>query len=190
MPTGAPTVPPYGYVDLCGRKPADCPAPQRAANQAGDRSGYWREVFFGPPPGASTAASGQRVHFNLDLRKQLDRVNLAINRSIRPVAERGTDDSWSLPLEEGLKTGDCEDYVLEKRRALIGEGVPVDALSIAIVETRGRQAHAVLLVNTDAGEIVLDNHSPWTMSWRSTNYVWIKRQSPENQDLWIDIPRF
>ncbi|OJU08258.1 MAG: hypothetical protein BGN86_03455 [Caulobacterales bacterium 68-7] len=121
------------------------------------------------------------------LQGQLEAVNRAVNRSIRPVAERGDEDVWSLPLAEGRADGDCEDYVLEKRRALIGLGVPAETLSIAIVRSSARQEHAVLLVSTEAGEVVLDNRTPWILPWRKTNYVWLKRQSAADQSQWVEI---
>ena len=121
------------------------------------------------------------------LRGQLDAVNRAVNRSIRPVAERGEQDVWSLPLAEGRADGDCEDFVLEKRRALIDLGVPAETLAIALVRTSTRQEHAVLLVSTDAGELVLDSRTPWVLPWRKANYVWLKRQSAVDQSQWVEL---
>jgi predicted transglutaminase-like cysteine proteinase len=192
MPIGAATYPPYGYVDLCVRDPVDCPAP-RGGEANPTLTSYWREVFHGVPQGEPAVnmagdEAGPRLHFSTDLERQLDRINQSVNKRIRPVSEGALDDVWSLPLAEGRRDGDCEDYVLEKRRVLIGEGLPAEALSIALVETRRDQPHAVLLVNTDNGEIVLDNHSPWATPWRAVNYVWLKRQSPYDQSRWVEVP--
>lgn len=190
MPIGAATYPPYGYVDLCARDPADCPAPKDRPQNTLSPTAYWQEVFKGvPQDDLKTQDVGAKLHFDADLGRKLDQVNQAVNKRIRPVSEKALDDVWTLPLEQGRRDGDCEDYVLEKRRALISEGVPAEALSIAIVETRRDQPHAVLLVNTDNGEIVLDNHSPWATPWRAVNYVWLKRQSPYDQSRWVEVPR-
>jgi predicted transglutaminase-like cysteine proteinase len=51
---------------------------------------------------------------------------------------------------------DCEEYAIQKRRALIAKGIPAGALKIA-VGTAGRERHAVLIAETTAGRLVLDN---------------------------------
>ena len=82
----------------------------------------------------------------------IHKVNARVNRSIAPRAD-GAVDSW------GAKgsSGDCEDYVLAKRRALIQAGISPSALRIAYVKTRDGEGHAILVVKTDRGEFVLDN---------------------------------
>lgn len=128
---------------------------------------------------------------NSDLLSQLSRTNQAINRSIHYVSDRilfGDEDYWHLPLERaGPPAGDCKDYVLEKRRALISEGIPVADLSIAIVRTWWGQTHAVLLVTTDRGELVLDSLNSTVMPWQTTNYRWIERQAPGEQLNWVRV---
>ena len=55
--------------------------------------------------------------------------------------------------------GDCEDYVLLKRKMLIDAGWPREALLITVVRDRKGEGHAVLTVKTDKGELVLDNQN-------------------------------
>jgi predicted transglutaminase-like cysteine proteinase len=121
----------------------------------------------------------------------LDRVNQRINRAIRYLsddAQYGADDYWTLPLEAGgSAAGDCKDYVLEKRRALIAAGIPAAQLSIAIVRTTWGEAHAVLLVSTDRGELVMDSLSSRILAWRKAPYQWIERQAPGQQLAWVKI---
>lgn len=81
----------------------------------------------------------------------IERVNTQVNRSIRPQDDRGGD-VWTV----GASSGDCEDYVLSKRRALINAGVPASSLRIAHVKAQGVD-HAILVVKTDASDLVLDN---------------------------------
>ena len=84
---------------------------------------------------------------------------------------------------------DCVGYVLAKREALIRVGLPADALSPAVVRTRGGVVHAVLLVTTSAGDQVLDNLSPYVDPWRRVDYEWIKRQVPSGDGsrwAWIE----
>jgi hypothetical protein len=85
-------------------------------------------------------------------------------------------DRWATPLAQGDQYGDCEDYVLEKRRALIAAGVPEDALSIAVATTTWGESHAVLLVTTDQGDYVLDSLTPWILPWRKASLTWRERQ--------------
>lgn len=82
----------------------------------------------------------------------LHKVNARVNRAITPRAD-GAVDSWSA----SASSGDCEDYVLAKRRALIQAGISPSALRIAYVKTRGGEGHAILVVKTSRGEFVLDN---------------------------------
>ena len=119
----------------------------------------------------------------------LNMVNRLINGMIRQTSDmvsHGTEDYWDTPLENGeAAVGDCEDYVLEKRRALIARGVPAAALSIAVVTTNQGEGHAVLLVDTNQGEVVLDSLSPSIVSWRDIPYSWVERQVPGQPMIWV-----
>lgn len=122
---------------------------------------------------------------------QLDRVNRQVNAAIRYVPDAalyGDEDYWHLSLYPGgPAAGDCKDYVLEKKRALIAAGVPAADLSIAIVQTRRGEVHAVLLVDTDRGELVMDSLSAWVRPWRKTGYRWIERQAPGRHLSWVVV---
>jgi predicted transglutaminase-like cysteine proteinase len=110
---------------------------------------------------------------------QINKVNDKVNRSIgrrSDLAGYGVLDHWATPLAEGTGFGDCEDYVLEKRRALIAGGVPDTALSIAVATTSWGEHHAVLLVETAQGAYVLDSLTPWVLPWRKANLIWHERQ--------------
>jgi predicted transglutaminase-like cysteine proteinase len=119
--------------------------------------------------------------------RELEAVNRQINRAIR----RGTDqevfgrsDVWNAPTGPNAR-GDCEDYVLAKRRALIEAGVDPAGLSIAIVRTRRGEGHAVLIAATADGEYVLDNLSPWVVRWDQAPYDWLERQAPGAALTWV-----
>lgn len=114
-------------------------------------------------------------------------INRRLNRAIRHVEDRdlhGQDDLWILPAD-GL--GDCEDYVLAKRAALIEAGVPTGALSIAIVETPRGETHAVLLLASVRGEYVLDSLSPWVTRWDRVDYRWRERQARGGAFDWVSV---
>src|SRR5690606_4847180 len=87
-----------------------------------------------------------------DVLQVLKRVNAQVNRAITPRKDRGAD-VWTA----SASSGDCEDYVLAKRRALIKAGFSASALRIAYVKTRRGEGHAILVVKTSRGDLVLDN---------------------------------
>ena len=103
-------------------------------------------------PGACKAGGAPSVTVNSDLITALNRVNRQINRSITPRNDQGPD-VWSL----SAKTGDCEDFVMAKRMALLSMGLPSSALRIAYVKTRQGEGHALLVIKSDKGDIALDN---------------------------------
>jgi predicted transglutaminase-like cysteine proteinase len=92
------------------------------------------------------------VDASTELMATLERVNTLVNSSIAPRNDAGAD-VWNT----SASSGDCEDYVLAKRRALIKAGLPASALRIAYVTTRGGVGHAILVVKTSMGDFVLDN---------------------------------
>lgn len=121
--------------------------------------------------------------------RELQRINTRVNRSIRrsdDYAAFGRADYWASGADH-VKRGDCEDYALAKRRALIDAGVPGEALSIAIVRTLHGEMHAVLLVATHEGEVVLDNLSPWILPWDEAPYHWLDRQAPGAPTKWVHV---
>lgn len=72
----------------------------------------------------------------------------------------GRSDYWATPVEFLRHGGDCEDYAIAKYLALVSLGVPDERLRVAIVQdTIKNMPHAVLIVYTDAGALVLDNQS-------------------------------
>lgn len=71
-------------------------------------------------------------------------------------------DHWTL----GGRYGDCEDYALTKRAKLMAAGIPPGALRLAVLTTDKGVQHAVLLVDTTAGSVVLDNRTNALRLWR------------------------
>ena len=141
------------------------------------------------PSAASADLSDAGVTFSLDRQgwRLVNGVNRRLNRAIRHVEDRvryGQEDRWTLPVDA---EGDCEDYVLAKRAALIEAGVPAQALSIAIVETTWGETHAVLLLASDRGEYVLDSLSPWVSRWDRVDYRWRERQARGATFDWVSV---
>jgi predicted transglutaminase-like cysteine proteinase len=96
-----------------------------------------------------------------DLMRQIDRVNLSEN---------------SIEHDPSGRRRDCVAYVEAKAEALRQLGVPEEALSPAVVLTPGGIVHAVLILTTDAGDVVLDNLSSDIRPWGDLDYVWVERR--------------
>ena len=135
-------------------------------------------------------ALGARLRLSADLQAEITRVDFAINRAITPRTDLeafGVDNYWTLPLTDGPKAeGNCKHYALEKRRQLVADGVPADALSLAIVITQANEVHAVLVISTDQGDLVLDNLTDAVRPWRQTGYHWLARQTPGAPLRWVE----
>lgn len=73
----------------------------------------------------------------------------------------GVSEYWASPLEFMSKGGDCEDFAIAKYASLQLLGYGDQAMRIiAVMDTsRGGMGHAVLSVQTRAGNVVLDNRS-------------------------------
>jgi len=105
----------------------------------------------------------------------VERINAKVNADIRPVAD-GTVDTWSV----NVTAGDCEDYVMTKRDALIHAGLPASALRIASVKTRQGEQHAILVVKTtDHGDLVLDNLTGTIRTLPQTGYRVMAMSGPD-----------
>jgi predicted transglutaminase-like cysteine proteinase len=118
--------------------------------------------------------------------QQLLAVNAGINQHVVPVTDQElyqVAEFWTYP--NGY--GDCEDYALAKRRELIYAGWPASTLLMAVVKQANGEGHAVLMVRTDRGDLVLDNQVGSIDLWSQTPYKFIKRQSQANAGQWVDM---
>ncbi len=70
----------------------------------------------------------------------------------------GKSDYWETPVEFFSRGGDCEDFAIAKYASLRALGVPESQLRIAVVKDLQKGIpHAILIVYTDEGPMVLDN---------------------------------
>jgi predicted transglutaminase-like cysteine proteinase len=151
---------PIGWIDFCNDLPRECAGGPTAP----------RDVVL------STTAW-----------KDLVRVNKWVNETIKPMTDLehwGVVEKWSYP-DDGY--GDCEDYVLLKRRLLMEAGWPREALLITVVRDRRGDGHAVLTVKTDKGEYILDNQNEDIVLWSETGYRYVKRQSQADPNVWVAL---
>ena len=98
----------------------------------------------------------------LPLDAMVARVNTIANnvQYIEDKDNYGATDYWATPIEFFKNGGDCEDYAIAKYTMLRALGVPETRLRIAIVHDLQKNIpHAVLVVYTDDGALVLDNQN-------------------------------
>jgi predicted transglutaminase-like cysteine proteinase len=119
--------------------------------------------------------------------KDLARINKWVNDTVKPITDLehwGVVERWNYP-DDGY--GDCEDYVLLKRRMLMQAGWPRQALLVTVVRDKRGDGHAVLTVKTDKGEFVLDNQNEEILLWSDTGYRFVKRQSQSDPNVWLAL---
>jgi predicted transglutaminase-like cysteine proteinase len=158
--TGASTSVPWGWVDFCQRYAGEC-----------DKG----------------AARPLDVNLTDKASRDIARVNRWVNAHVEPETDMdhwGLADRWDYPLDG---KGDCEDYALLKRKMLIELGYPRQALLMTVVKDGDEEGHAVLTVKTNKGEFVLDNLNDEMRPWTATGYRFVKRQSQEDQNVWVAI---
>lgn len=90
------------------------------------------------------------------------------------------------------KGGDCEDFVLTWRRELLRKGWPSSALLIMVVSAwnpkKGvNEGHAVLVVRTSEGDLVLDPLRADVHWWQNSGHRFINMQSQVNPMIWLEV---
>jgi predicted transglutaminase-like cysteine proteinase len=154
------TRPPPGWLEFCARQPSEC---------------------------AGTTTAPRDLALTPELWTDLVRINKLVNETIKPLTDLehwGVVERWSYP-DDGY--GDCEDYVLLKRRMLIESGWPREALLVTVVRDKNGEGHAVLTVTTDKGDYILDNQNADILLWSKTGYRFVKRQSRSNSNVWVSL---
>jgi predicted transglutaminase-like cysteine proteinase len=151
---------PPGWIEFCARQPSECSGPTTTPRELALSQRAWMDLV---------------------------RVNNWVNKTIKPLSDLkhwGVAERWSYP-DDGY--GDCEDYVLLKRRMLIQVGWPRETLLVTVVRDEKGEGHAVLTVITDEGDYVLDNQNKDILIWSDTGYRFIKRQSQSNPNVWVSL---
>jgi predicted transglutaminase-like cysteine proteinase len=155
---GGSTNPPVGYLDFCRHFAEECVA------RGGEAIPALTETTWG----------------------ELQEVNTFINHAVVPSTDLDhyrNEEVWTLPQTHG----DCEDYVLLKRKWLAERGWPTGSLLVTVVFDEIGDGHAVLMVRTSAGDFVLDNKTDEISVWYETAYRYVKRQSVADPNLWVSV---
>lgn len=108
------------------------------------------------------AALAHLASDNADPEAKLGAVNRWVNDRIAYTEDRelfGRADHWAGPRQTlALGKGDCEDYALLKMHLLAAAGIPRKDMYLTIARDLVRRSdHAVLVVRTDSGFLMLDN---------------------------------
>lgn len=96
----------------------------------------------------------------LSLFDMAQRVNDLVNEQPYIIDSKnwGKSDYWETPVEFFTRGGDCEDFAIAKYVSLRALGVPEDRMRVAIIHDEIKDIpHAVLILYTDNGPVLLDN---------------------------------
>jgi len=107
-------------------------------------------------------------------------VQSGVNQQIEPRAPLMV--AWNYA-QDGR--GSCVQYAMEKRRALLALGWPRSALRLATATTRESVGHLVLIANTTAGDLVLDNLHRDIIPWQDLPYRWGAIQEDGSLKHWV-----
>jgi predicted transglutaminase-like cysteine proteinase len=157
---------PFGYDAYCGGDAATVGAAER----------HFREAFCrSNAPPTVVQLTAERVD---ELNRVQQRVNAAISY--------GGTTTWD-PL---MMQGDCKTYAARKALELLERGWPASALRIATAfiddgSSQQNSYHAVLLVDTDRGTMVLDSRYPTLRPWDELSYRWMTTQARGLGDKWV-----
>ena len=58
---------------------------------------------------------------------------------------------------------------------------------MTVVREANGNGHAVLMVRTDRGDLVLDNQDGMIQLWSDTPYQFLKRQSQHHAGEWVNL---
>ena len=157
--TGATSIP-VGAADFCKRSPSDCRPENRVVQAETLTDQSWQQLIA---------------------------VNDAVNAKIMPETDQDNyhvAEYWTYPTDG---RGDCEDIALQKRRELISAGWDPSTLLMTVVREQNGDGHAVLMVRTDRGDLILDNQDNRILRWNDTAYDFIKRQSQSDAGKWVAL---
>ena len=159
MVTGGITSQPIGHYEFCQKYSDECNIRNKMT----------------PPPRVTEYGWGV-----------IREINTSVNTTIVAMTDQeiyGKDEVWEYP----TTAGDCEDFVLLKRKKLIERGFSVADLLITVVRKPDGEGHAVLTLRTTDGDYILDNLTDDVKLWTDTNYTYLKRQASFNTGRWVSI---
>jgi predicted transglutaminase-like cysteine proteinase len=147
------------WADFCRRYPAECKIDLSEPKQIVLTEAIWKTLLA---------------------------VNAKVNRDIKHVQDLehwGVPDHWDMA-EDGK--GDTEEYVNVKKSRLVKAGLPRRSMLTTVVLLNDNSGHAILMVRTDKGDLILDNIINDVLIWSKTGYKYVKRES-QDQSEWVSL---
>jgi len=103
-------------------------------------------------------------------------VNNFINTNITPeedIVTHGINEYWSNPITDQIWSADCENYVLAKFDMLaFNEWIPRNRMRMAVVTLNDWSGHAIWVIDTDKGIVIIDNLTHETQVLHKNPETW------------------
>ena len=116
------------------------------------------------------------IELTFSLWLSLCTVNWEVNHNITyqsDYAHYGVVEKWANPVDG---RGDCEDYAIAKKIALEKIGIKSYFATCWQVEDFRHRLHAVLLIDTDHGTLVMSNGFDYVTNYDKLKWQWDKRE--------------
>lgn len=192
---GMPVAAPMGLFEFCVRNPGECELGDARSPDLSTKT--VRTAGDGAPADAkageavvsvAVVETVQQPGAALDMARA---INSFVNQAITYRSDLevwGVEDYWTLPLSmHGVIYGDCEDYALEKRAMLLAAGVAPRTMRMALVWSQQTGHHAVLVLNVDGTDYVLDNADTEIRRVMDTPYQWLAIQAGDSLLAWASF---
>jgi predicted transglutaminase-like cysteine proteinase len=153
---------PPGVASYCAQQPPSAAQP------------FWDSFCNGDATPTTVALTPDRWD-------ELQSIQTAVDASTTYVPS----DSWD-PLSSA---GDCKTFASRTTLALLERGWPAGAVRVATAfvndgSAQNGASHAVVLVDTDHGTIVLDSRQAGPRPWESLSYIWLSAEVPGGHGNW------
>lgn len=161
-------------------------AKQKTSGRTSQPIGHYEYCMINRKDCSIRALTAKPVKLTRKRWAEMIEANTFANSTIEPITDielYGVEEFWTLP----KSYGDCEDYVLMKRKYLMALGWPASSLLATVVLQPSGEGHAVLTVRTSRADYILDNLKDKIVSWNETEYKYLKRQSARHSGHWEDI---
>jgi predicted transglutaminase-like cysteine proteinase len=132
-------------------------------------------------PQQCAAEDGPRtIEMTREARDTISAINRSVNLSIAPRLDPPGQEVWKTDTPEGS----CHDYAVTKREKLIAAGYSAKAVRLAVARTGSGEGHAVVVIRTSDGDMVLDNRTNAIRRWDRTDLHWIEIESSDDPHMW------
>ncbi len=163
---GEETTPYQGHADYCKEFPDRCDDSQVAQDYT-----------------MVTESTVGKMQEKIDM---IFEINQDVNNKTTQILDKDNykkPDYWTIAVD----SGDCEDIVLHKRELLQEAGIPYSSMALVAVDPHipdDPSLHAVLMVRTGIGDLILDNRTNEVKFADETGYTMLQATSPTDFSKW------